>query len=115
MGKSSGETLETILVVDDTDLVIEVVVAVLKNANFHVLHADSGANALRLAADYVGRIDFLLSDVKMPGMNGPTLAQRLIGLQPGFYVLFMSGYIKVLPSAVRLDRTCSTSPPGSCT
>jgi two-component system cell cycle sensor histidine kinase/response regulator CckA len=71
MRKSSGETLETILVVDDTDLVIEVVVAVLKNANFHVLHADSGAHALKLAADYVGRIDLLLSDVKMPGMSGP--------------------------------------------
>ena len=93
MGKSSGETLETILVVDDTDLVIEVVVAVLKNANFHVLHADRGARALKLAADYVGRIDLLLSDVKMPGMSGPDLGTSLKKFGPDMHLMFMSGFI----------------------
>jgi response regulator RpfG family c-di-GMP phosphodiesterase len=79
--------------VDDTDLVIEVVVAVLKNANFHVLHADSGAYALKLAADYVGRIDLLLSDVKMPGMSGPDLGTSLKKFRPDMHLMFMSGFI----------------------
>src|ERR1700680_5101181 len=93
MGKSSGETRETILVVDDTDLVIEVVVAVLENANFHILHADSGAHALKLAADYVGRIDLLLSDVKMSGMSGPDLGKSLRKSRPDMHLMFMSGFI----------------------
>ena len=53
------ETLKTILVVDDCDLVLNVLVATLKNAHFVVLEADSGPKALRLAADHPHRIDLL--------------------------------------------------------
>src|SRR5207244_1705981 len=43
------------------------------------------------------------SDIVMPGMQGPKLAQRLIDLQPDLYVLLISGYVKCSPSMVRLD------------
>jgi FixJ family two-component response regulator len=46
-------------------------------------------------------IGLLLTDVVMPGMNGPALAQRLVGLQPELRVLFISGYADM---AIPLDR-----------
>ena len=55
MAESLGEKLETVLVVDDTDFVREVLVAILKYANFAVLQANNGPNALKLAANYAGR------------------------------------------------------------
>lgn len=83
---------ETILVVDDTDLVLKVVVAILEAANFVVLHATSGPAAVELAANHAGRIDLLLSDVNMPGMTGPDLAEILKAARPALRVMFMSGY-----------------------
>ena len=86
------EKLETILVVDDTDIVRKVVVAILKTANFLVLQANSGLDALKLAANYPGRIDLLLSDVQMPGMSGPDLGTTLKRSRPNIQVMFMSGF-----------------------
>jgi hypothetical protein len=92
MASSSAESLETILVVDDTDIVLNVVVAILEAANFHVLRANSGSGAVKLAAGYSGKIDLLLSDVKMPEMSGPQLGDTLKQARPDLHVMFMSGY-----------------------
>ena len=86
------ELAETILVVDDLEMVLEVVVEVLTHAHFNVLKASSGAEALKLAADYPGRIDLLLSDVKMPGMSGPSLGTALKLARPDLHIMFMSGF-----------------------
>jgi DNA-binding NtrC family response regulator len=82
--------LETILVVDDNREVLEVVVAILKAANFKVLSAQSGAHALELAGEK-RHIDMLLSDVDMPGMSGPDLGEVLKKSRPGLHVMLMSG------------------------
>jgi two-component system, cell cycle sensor histidine kinase and response regulator CckA len=87
-----GEKLETILVVDANADVLDFVGALLKRANFHVLHADSGGNALKLAADYAGRIDLLLSELQMPEMSGPDLGEALKTTRPGTHVMLMSGF-----------------------
>ncbi len=92
MAESLVKKLETILVVDDTAMVLKVVVAILKTANFVVLEANSGAHALELAAKYDGRIDLLLSDVQMPGMTGPDLGETLKQSRPEIHVMFMSGF-----------------------
>jgi DNA-binding NtrC family response regulator len=92
MAESLAEALETILVVDDMEMVLQLVVETLRGANFHVLQADSGANALKAAADYVGRIDLLLSDVQMPGMTGPELGETLKKSRPDMHMMFMSGF-----------------------
>jgi two-component system cell cycle sensor histidine kinase/response regulator CckA len=84
--------LKTILVVDDDGSVLNVVAAILEGADFHVLRADSGAGALKLAAGYPGEIDLLLSDVQMPEMSGPSLGDALKKIRPGIRVMFMSGY-----------------------
>ena len=83
--------LETILVVDDNDAVLEAVVAILRRANFQVLSADNGAKAIKLAKETEARIDLLLSDVDMPLMSGPDLGLMLKETRPDLLVMLMSG------------------------
>jgi two-component system cell cycle sensor histidine kinase/response regulator CckA len=64
----------------------------LEKQGYTVLEAANGQDALSLEAHDPDRIDLLLTDVIMPGMNGPELARRISGLRPGVRVLFMSGY-----------------------
>ena len=98
LSRSRG-TLETILVVDDNEAVLHVVAAALESADFRVLVADSPAAALRLAKKKDEKIDLLLSDVEMPDMSGPQLAERTRHTRPQTPVLLMSGYTAgALPS-----------------
>src|SRR5580693_3697530 len=83
--------LETILVVDDNELVLGVVVKILEAENFRVLSADSGPAALILASKTNGPIDLLLSDVEMPEMSGPDLGEALKAARPDIHVMLMSG------------------------
>jgi two-component system, cell cycle sensor histidine kinase and response regulator CckA len=83
--------LETILVVDDNDVILDVVVQLLERANFQVLSARNGADALELAKETRGKIDLLLSDVDMPLMSGPDLGLALKKTRPDLRVMLMSG------------------------
>lgn len=83
--------LETILVVDDNEVVLSSVVALLEHANFIVLSANSGPAAIHLAENITGTIDLLLSDVEMPGMSGPDLGEILKKSRPNMHVMLMSG------------------------
>lgn len=85
------EKLGTILIVDDTDIVLEVLVAILKAAGFVVLVANRGPSALKVAASYTGKIDLLICDVKMPGMSGIELAETLELSKQGIRVLLIGG------------------------
>jgi DNA-binding NtrC family response regulator len=85
------EKLETILVVDDTPPILKLVVAILNSANFNVLEASSGKEAIKVATNHSGKIDLLLSDVQMPLMTGPDLGQALKKLRPDLHVMLMSG------------------------
>jgi DNA-binding NtrC family response regulator len=87
----SKGTLETILVVDDNESVLEVVVAVLKAEHFRVLSANSGPAAIKLAEETAETIDLLLSDVEMPQMSGPDLGEALKRARPNMHVMLMSG------------------------
>lgn len=84
-------TLETILVVDDNETVLGMVVAMLERANFRVLSAHSGVDAIKLAADTKEKIDLLLSDVDMPWMSGPELCTALKKARPEIRIMLMSG------------------------
>jgi CheY-like chemotaxis protein len=86
-----ANNLGTILVVDDCDLVLEVLVATLKNAHFTVLEANSGLKALKLAAKYLGDIDLLLAAVEMKEMSGPYLGQALMKARPEIHVMLTCG------------------------
>jgi signal transduction histidine kinase/CheY-like chemotaxis protein len=83
---------ETILVVEDEDVVRQLVCAVLSDAGYDVLCAECPTEAVRLVQQHAGPIDLLLTDVVMPEMHGPVLAALLSPLQPRMRVLYVSGY-----------------------
>jgi DNA-binding NtrC family response regulator len=91
MPDSLKGTLETILIVDDDEKVLKVVAAILKRANFRVLLANSGPDALKVAEETDGKIDLLLSDVDMPQMSGPDLGEMLKKTRLDLRVMLMSG------------------------
>jgi DNA-binding response OmpR family regulator len=94
----------TILLVDDQAPVRTVLAALLCQAGYRVLEAASGQDALRLWREHPAKIDVLLSDIAMPGIQGPELAQRLIARQPDLYVLLISGFVTCSPSTFGLDH-----------
>ena len=91
MPPSLNTTLETILVVDDNAAILNVVIKILKNENFHVISATDGPSALKLASETTETIDLLLSDVEMPQMSGPDLGEALKATRPNIHVMLMSG------------------------
>ena len=95
---------ETILVVEDQEDVRDVTVAVLRGAGYAVLAASDGPEALHTAARHEGRIDLVLTDVIMPGMDGKSLAEALTASRPGLRVLYTSGYTDDVLSAHDIDH-----------
>lgn len=81
---------ETVLVVEDDDSVRELCVAILEPAGYRVIAVGSGEDALALPPDE--RIDLLLTDVVMPGLDGLALAERMTAARPDLRVVFVSGY-----------------------
>jgi len=83
---------ETILVVEDSEMVRQLVTTVLESFGYTVHTATNGVEALAVAERLGYEIDLVFSDVVMPGMNGRELAERLAERKPGIRVLFCSGY-----------------------
>ena len=83
---------ETILLVEDEKTLRRLQKRILSTAGYRVLEASDGAMALRVAADEVGEIDLVLTDVEMPTLGGRGMVAELNELSPGIRVLFMSGY-----------------------
>jgi two-component system cell cycle sensor histidine kinase/response regulator CckA len=90
------ERSATILLVEDEDAVRAVTSAVLRRGGYRVLEAALPSAACEIFDRHADEIDLLLTDVVMPEMNGPALAQRLIGLRPSLRTLFISGYADVV-------------------
>jgi len=83
---------ETVLLVEDEDMVRALAQAILERCGYHVLTARNVPDALRLAQERQEPIHLLLTDTIMPVMNGPELAKQVRSLRPETKVLFMSGY-----------------------
>ncbi len=83
---------ETVLVVEDEPGVRTLVHETLKLHGYHVLEARHGIEALLTGARHPGPIHLLLTDVVMPQMSGPEVAERLSPARPEMKVLYMSGY-----------------------
>jgi two-component system, cell cycle sensor histidine kinase and response regulator CckA len=83
---------ETILLVEDDDMIRHLVQKVLKANGYTVLAAGNGADAERMASAHDGPIHLLMTDVVLPGLNGRQVAERLGAQRPDMRVLFLSGY-----------------------
>lgn len=84
---------ERILLVEDEDAVRTFSQRALANKGYEVLAADCGESALKLMEEQDTQdLDLLVTDVVMPGIDGPTLAQRMRQESPKLKIIFMSGY-----------------------
>jgi CheY-like chemotaxis protein len=84
---------ETVLVVEDEDVLREMVLEVLSLQGYTVLEASSGPRAIEVWEQANRSIDLLLTDMVMPGgMTGSELAERLSSQQPSLKVIYSSGY-----------------------
>jgi signal transduction histidine kinase len=82
----------TVLLVEDDDMVRAAARAILTRSGLAVIEASNPAEAITIGKRPSSRFDLLLTDVVMPGMSGPELAQRLVKVRPRLSVLFMTGY-----------------------
>lgn len=83
---------ESVLVVEDEPGLRKLVCETLNQLGYSVLQAEDGREALRILEEPQRIVDVILTDVIMPGMGGPELAQRVRSLAPGTRIIYMSGY-----------------------
>jgi DNA-binding NtrC family response regulator len=83
---------ETILIVEDEENILQLIVLTLRKHGYKVLSATAPETALSLVAASPVKIDLLVTDIVMPGMNGKQLQEQLATNQPAMKSLFMSGY-----------------------
>jgi two-component system, cell cycle sensor histidine kinase and response regulator CckA len=94
-GKEATEATfsgETILVVEDATPLRDLICQALSVSGCTVLSAPEAQEALRILNQQKGVIDLLITDVIMPGMNGPALAKQVRALRPETKILYMTGY-----------------------
>ncbi len=89
---ATGPVRETILLVEDENILRNITRQYLTKQGYTVLEANNGLAALQVSATQPGPIHLLLTDVIMPAMNGRELADRLTSVRPETKVLYMSGY-----------------------
>jgi CheY-like chemotaxis protein len=83
---------ETILLVEDAQLVRKLTQELLEMRGYKVLEAASPEEALRICQSFDGQIDLVLSDIIMPKITGRELAEQAVRMRPGIKILLMSGY-----------------------
>ena len=83
---------ETILFVEDDVSILKLGKKILQTLGYKVLISSTPIDAIRLASDYEGVIDLLITDVVMPEMNGRELSERIKHIYPNLNIIFISGY-----------------------
>ncbi|MDA8122706.1 MAG: response regulator [Deltaproteobacteria bacterium] len=91
-GTEDMPSCETILLVEDEDMVRELACEALRGYGYNVLEASNGQEAISIGGKHDGAIHLLITDVVMPGINGLELSRTLKSSRPEMPVLFMSGY-----------------------
>ena len=97
---SSNEDLygnNTILVVDDEELILTMAEVVLSEYGYTVLTANSGENALDIIKKHKGKIDLVITDLVMPRMSGRELVEEILKIYPNTKILCSSGFVRSSP------------------
>lgn len=89
---AEGEIGETILLVEDDNSLRSYLAELLHGLNYAVITAANAQGALTILLQDEKRVDLLLTDIVMPGINGRELGRRAQALRPGLHVLYMTGY-----------------------
>ncbi|SDF84098.1 PAS domain S-box-containing protein [Bradyrhizobium brasilense] len=89
---AEGESVETILIVEDDADLRAYVADVLRDLNYRVVSAGSAQAALTILLQEEQQVDLLLTDVVMPGINGRELGRRAQQIRPHLRILYMTGY-----------------------
>jgi two-component system cell cycle sensor histidine kinase/response regulator CckA len=89
---AAEEASETILLVEDEEIVRQLVRDTLRASGYQVVEASDGAEALQICERRRDPIDIVVTDVVMPNMTGPELVERLSAENDGLRVLYVSGY-----------------------
>ena len=84
---------ETILVVDDENLLLTMAETILTEYGYKVLTANSGQKALAILSQDDTHVDLVITDLVMPGMSGRELIERIRQLAPAMRILCTSGYV----------------------
>ncbi|HVI07657.1 MAG TPA: PAS domain S-box protein [Candidatus Binatia bacterium] len=92
----------TVLLVEDDEIMRSLTSQLLREQGYEVVNAPNGKAALEWADSHPGQPDLLLTDVVMPRMSGPELADRMRGLRPSLKVVYMSGYTGELMSGTEI-------------
>lgn len=96
---------ETILILDDNKSIPLLISSFLQSLNYNCLITSNPKDAIKLAKDYCGQIDLLLTDVVMPDVNGRDVAEKIRKIRPEIKVIFMSGYINGAESHDGFDES----------
>jgi CheY-like chemotaxis protein len=100
-----GHRNETILVVEDDPDVRSYIAEILNELKYSVVQSADAETALEMCSDKTTKIDLLLTDVVLPGIDGRQLAEEMKKLRPTIKVLFMTGYSRnAIVHQGRLDR-----------
>lgn len=86
---------ETILVVEDEDLVRDLTARILRSLGYNVLEATNGKEGLAIVEKLHGRVDLVLTDVIMPQMGGQEMAEKLLERYPNIKIVYTSGFTEV--------------------
>ena len=95
---------ETILLVEDDASLRELVLNLLNEQGYTILEAANGLEALNIARQSDRKIDLLLTDVVMPGLSGPQLADELASVHPEAKILYMSGYTEFAAGHTQISQ-----------
>ncbi|MRR38547.1 response regulator, partial [bacterium] len=93
---------ETIMVVEDEQLVRELATGILRSAGYTVLEASDGKTAIENTASFKGDIQLIITDIVLPDTNGMPLFETISRMRPGIKALYMSGYTPDLVTHSRL-------------
>jgi two-component system cell cycle sensor histidine kinase/response regulator CckA len=98
---------DTVLLVDDEEMIIEVGKALLEKLGYQVIVARSGEHAVEIVKDRSVQIDMVILDLIMPGLNGEKTFDRIREIQPSIPVLLSSGYSINGQAGIILSRGCN--------